>query len=107
MQSTYLTFTASYSTDSIAARSSKGPQSTVNIIGVLITGLIAGWLAGHLMSGKGFGIIADIVLGLVGAVIGNWLFRQLDIDVTGMTGLLAAATVGAVILVAAAHLVVG
>ncbi len=77
------------------------------MIGVLIIGLIAGWLAGKLMRGSGYGIIADLLLGLIGAVVGSWLFHQLGIVAVGGIGFLAMATVGALILVGAAHLVRG
>jgi uncharacterized membrane protein YeaQ/YmgE (transglycosylase-associated protein family) len=70
-------------------------------------GLIAGWLAGKLMRGRGFGIIADILLGLIGAIVGRWLFAQLGVAAYGHFAYLAMATVGAVILVAAAHLLRG
>ena len=71
----------------------------------VIIGLIAGWLTGKLMSGGGYGIFADIVLGLVGAVIGSWIFNSLGIVVNGSLGYLAMATVGAVVLVGIVHLV--
>jgi uncharacterized membrane protein YeaQ/YmgE (transglycosylase-associated protein family) len=77
------------------------------MIGVLLVGLIAGWLAGKLMHGRGFGVIADILLGLVGAVVGQWLFMRLGIPVYGGISFLAMATVGAVLLVGAAHLIRG
>jgi uncharacterized membrane protein YeaQ/YmgE (transglycosylase-associated protein family) len=74
------------------------------LIGWLIIGLLAGWLAGKLARGRGFGCIGDIVLGLIGSVIGGWIFTQLGI-VHSNTFLysLAAATVGAVILVSIAR----
>ena len=74
----------------------------------LILGLIAGWLAGKVMRGRGFGCIADVLLGLIGSVIGGWIFTKLGI-VHENTFLfsLAAATVGAVVLVAIAHLFFG
>ncbi len=75
--------------------------------GAIIIGLIAGWIAGKLMRGRGYGIIPDIALGLIGAVIGNWVFGQLGIETTGHLGFLAMATVGAVLLVGAAHLLGG
>ena len=75
------------------------------MIGVLIAGLIAGWLTGKLMRGRGYGIIADTLLGLVGAIIGEWLFARLGVPVYNTFSFLAMATVGAVILVGAAHLV--
>jgi uncharacterized membrane protein YeaQ/YmgE (transglycosylase-associated protein family) len=78
------------------------------LIGWLLIGLIAGWLAGKLSRGRGFGCIGDIVLGLIGSVIGGWIFTRLGIvhDNTFLFSL-AAATVGAVILVAIAHLFFG
>jgi len=78
------------------------------LVGWLVIGLLAGWLAGKLARGKGFGCIGDIVLGLIGSVIGGWIFTQLGI-VHANTFLfsLAAATVGAVILVSIAHLFFG
>ena len=51
------------------------------------------------MRGRGYGIIADIVLGLIGAIIGNWIFTRLGIETSGRLGFLAMATVGAVLLV--------
>lgn len=75
--------------------------------GAIIIGLIAGWIAGKLMRGRGYGIVADIALGLIGAVIGNWIFTRLGIVTGGSLGFLAMATVGAVLLVGAAHLLGG
>jgi uncharacterized membrane protein YeaQ/YmgE (transglycosylase-associated protein family) len=74
----------------------------------IVLGLIAGWLAGKIARGRGFGCIGDILLGLIGSVIGGWIFSQLGI-VHSNTFLfsLAAATVGAVILVSIAHLFFG
>lgn len=77
------------------------------MIGAIIIGLIAGWLAGKLMRGRGYGFFGDIVLGLVGAVIGGWLFGRLGMPVYGGLSMLAMATIGAIILVTLAHLVRG
>jgi uncharacterized membrane protein YeaQ/YmgE (transglycosylase-associated protein family) len=74
------------------------------MIGTLIIGLIAGWLAGILMRGSGYGIFVDILLGLIGAVIGRWIFSALGIVAFGTTGYLAMSTVGALALVGATHL---
>jgi uncharacterized membrane protein YeaQ/YmgE (transglycosylase-associated protein family) len=65
----------------------------------IIIGLIAGWLAGVVSRGRGFGCFADVILGLVGAVIGGWIFARLGIASIGFWGSIAAATVGAVLLV--------
>jgi uncharacterized membrane protein YeaQ/YmgE (transglycosylase-associated protein family) len=74
------------------------------LISWILIGLIAGWLAGKIARGAGFGCITDIILGLVGSVLGGWLFTRLGIFGGGFLYSLAAATVGAVILVAIAHL---
>ena len=73
----------------------------------IIIGLIAGWIAGTVSRGRGFGCLADVVLGLVGAVIGGWIFQKLNIAMFGVFGSLAAATVGAILLVAVARLFAG
>ncbi len=77
------------------------------LIGWLLIGLIAGWLAGKIARGRGFGCIADIVLGLVGSFLGGWVFVKLGIFGGGFWYSLAAATLGAVILVSIAHLFAG
>ena len=58
------------------------PQS---MIGWLLTGLIAGWLAGKVSRGRGFGCIANIFLGLIGAVLGGWIFSKLGIERFGLS----------------------
>src|SRR6516164_8103819 len=75
----------------------------------LFLGLVAGWLAGKLARGRGFGCIGDIILGLIGSVVGGWVFTKLGIVAPSNSFLfsLAAATLGAVILVAIAHLFSG
>ena len=80
------------------------PQS---VIAWVIIGLIAGWLAGKVSRGRGFGCIADIILGMVGAIIGGWIFLKLNIRGDGLIFSIAAATLGAVILVAIARIFSG
>jgi len=80
---------------------------TNSLIAWLIVGLIAGWIAGTVTRGRGFGCIVNIILGLVGAVIGGWIFTKLGIPTWGFWGSLAAAIVGAVVLVAIARLFAG
>lgn len=78
------------------------------LISWLILGLVAGWLAGKLARGRGFGCIGDVLLGLIGSVVGGWIFTQLGIVHTNtFLYSLAAATVGAVVLVSIAHLFFG
>jgi uncharacterized membrane protein YeaQ/YmgE (transglycosylase-associated protein family) len=73
----------------------------------IIIGLLAGWIAGLLTRGRGFGCIVNVLLGLIGAVIGGWIFLRLGVSTWGFVGSLAAATVGAVLLVAIARLFAG
>jgi uncharacterized membrane protein YeaQ/YmgE (transglycosylase-associated protein family) len=77
------------------------------VIGWLLVGLIAGWLAGKVSRGRGFGCIANILIGLVGAFLGGWIFTKLGIFGGGLLYSIAAATLGAVILVAIARLFAG
>jgi uncharacterized membrane protein YeaQ/YmgE (transglycosylase-associated protein family) len=78
-----------------------------SLVSWLLLGLIAGWLAGKLARGRGFGCFTDIVLGLVGSYVGGWIFMKLGILGGGFLYSLAAATLGAVILVSIAHLFSG
>ncbi len=77
------------------------------LIGWIVIGLIAGWLAGKIARGAGYGCITDIILGLVGSVLGGWLFMKLGIFGGGFLVSLAAATVGAIIIVSIVHLFAG
>lgn len=70
------------------------------IIAWLVVGLIAGWLAGMVMKGGGFGLAGDMIVGLVGAVIGGLLFGQLTTGTPHLLGTIVVAFVGACILIA-------
>ncbi|HWW06748.1 GlsB/YeaQ/YmgE family stress response membrane protein [Collimonas sp.] len=71
----------------------------MGFIAWLIVGAIAGWLAGVLVKGGGFGVLVDIIVGIVGAFIGGWLAGVLGIHVGGgWIASIVTATVGAVIL---------
>ena len=65
----------------------------------VIVGLIAGWAAGKIMRGGGYGPAMDIVLGIVGAVVGVWLLGALGIYAGGLIGTIIVAIVGAVFLI--------
>jgi uncharacterized membrane protein YeaQ/YmgE (transglycosylase-associated protein family) len=76
------------------------------ILILLLVGLVAGWLAGQIVRGRGFGLVGDLVVGVVGAFIGSWLFGALGIFIgMGLLGAIISATIGAVILVAIIRLV--
>jgi uncharacterized membrane protein YeaQ/YmgE (transglycosylase-associated protein family) len=75
------------------------PEATpLNIVWFLLIGLAAGWLAGQLVKGRGFGLVENLVIGVIGALIGGFVFGQLGVNASGLLGSLIAATVGAVIL---------
>ncbi len=67
----------------------------------ILIGAIAGWLAGTIMKGKGYGILMNIVLGIIGALVGGWMFDVLGIYTgAGLIGSLITATVGAIVVIA-------
>jgi uncharacterized membrane protein YeaQ/YmgE (transglycosylase-associated protein family) len=69
------------------------------IVAFLIIGGIAGWVAGLLLKGRGLGIIGNIIIGVIGAVLGGWIFRALDVSLgNDLLGVLATATIGSVVL---------
>lgn len=71
----------------------------MNILWFLIVGLIAGWLAGLLVKGGGFGLVGDLVVGVIGAFLGGFLFSSLGISAGGgLIGSIIVATIGAVVL---------
>lgn len=70
----------------------------MNILSFLIIGIIAGWIAGLLMRGHGFGLLANLVIGVVGAVLGGLLFDLLGIQTYGFIGNLTMSVVGAILL---------
>ena len=75
---------------------------------ILLAGLIAGWLAGKIVAGGGFGLIGDIAVGIVGALIGTWLLPHLGIHIgSGFVSTIVVATIGAVVLLLIIGLVSG
>lgn len=80
----------------------------MSLLAFLIVGLIAGWLAGMIMRGGGLGVIGDIVVGAIGAVIGGYLFSALGIySGDSWIGWIITALVGAVILLFLVNLIFG
>jgi uncharacterized membrane protein YeaQ/YmgE (transglycosylase-associated protein family) len=80
------------------------------IIAWIIIGVIAGWLTGKIMKGSGFGFFMDMIVGLIGALIGGFLASHLGIGGVGQHGLIISiliAVVGAVILTAILRLISG
>jgi uncharacterized membrane protein YeaQ/YmgE (transglycosylase-associated protein family) len=75
------------------------PISAESLAIILLVGLVAGWLAGQILQGSGFGLVGDIVIGVVGAFVGSWLLPQLGIHFgAGLVAAIINATIGALIL---------
>ena len=70
----------------------------MNIILYLLIGAVAGWLAGRIMRGGGFGLLWNIIIGIVGGFIGGWLMSLLNIQKAGLLWELIVAVIGAVVL---------
>lgn len=64
----------------------------------LVVGAIAGWLAGTVVKGHGFGLAGNIVVGIVGAFLAGWLLPGLGLGLTGIVGAIIYAAIGAIIL---------
>ena len=78
----------------------------MNFLWFLIVGLVAGWLAGMLVKGGGFGLIGDLVVGVIGAFLGGWLFSTVGASAGGgLLGSIIVATIGAVVLLFIVRLV--
>ena len=70
----------------------------MDLIIFLVIGALVGWLAGVIMKGGGFGVIGNIIVGILGAMLGGWLLPRLDITIGGEFGGFITALIGAVIL---------
>jgi uncharacterized membrane protein YeaQ/YmgE (transglycosylase-associated protein family) len=72
----------------------------------IVVGAVAGWLAGVLVKGGGFGLLGDIVVGIIGAFIAGWLLPRLGVFLgAGIVGAIIDATIGAVILLLVLRLI--
>jgi len=82
--------------------------SNQSLLVIIVVGIVAGWLAGRVMEGGGFGLVGDLVVGLIGAFIGDWLLPQLGVHFgTGIIPLIINAFIGAAVLLLILRLVGG
>jgi uncharacterized membrane protein YeaQ/YmgE (transglycosylase-associated protein family) len=82
--------------------------SNESLIVIIIVGIVAGWLAGQIVRGGGFGLIGDLIVGIIGAFIGDWLLPRLNIQLgVGTVSLIINATLGAIILLIIIRLLAG
>jgi uncharacterized membrane protein YeaQ/YmgE (transglycosylase-associated protein family) len=81
-------------------------EENMFLVYIIVIGLIARWAAGKLMKGSGYGVAMDIVLGILGAIIGGWVLRLLGIYTSGgIVSSILVAILGAVILVFLARMI--
>ncbi len=82
--------------------------SNQSLLVILFVGLVAGWLAGKIVRGTGFGIIGDIIVGILGALIASLLFPRLGIHLgTGLVSEIVYSAIGAIILLIVVRLLRG
>jgi uncharacterized membrane protein YeaQ/YmgE (transglycosylase-associated protein family) len=82
--------------------------SNEGILVILFVGLVAGWLAGKVVRGTGFGLIGDLIVGIAGALIASWLFPRLGIHLgSGIISEIIYSAIGAVILLLIVRLLRG
>jgi len=72
----------------------------IDFVWFLLIGLAAGWLANQIMKGGGSGLTTDLIMGVIGSILGGLLFGLLGLAATGLVGSLVTATVGAIVLIA-------
>ena len=83
-------------------------MSNESLLLILLVGLAAGWLAGQIIRGAGFGLIGDLIVGILGAFVGHWLLPRLGIMLgTGLLAAIVDATIGALVLLLLLRLVAG
>lgn len=78
----------------------------MGILIMIIVGGVAGWLAGQIMKGGGYGLVTNVVLGILGGIVGGWLFKFLGISIMGgIVGSIFTSALGAIVILAIAGLV--
>jgi uncharacterized membrane protein YeaQ/YmgE (transglycosylase-associated protein family) len=80
--------------------------SNESLLVIIFVGIVAGWLAGLIIQGTGFGLIGDLIIGIVGAFIGDWMLPRLGIHLGfGLISAIINATIGAIVLLLIIRLV--
>jgi uncharacterized membrane protein YeaQ/YmgE (transglycosylase-associated protein family) len=83
-------------------------MSNESLLVIVLVGIVAGWLAGKIVDGGGFGLVGDLIVGVLGAFIGDWMLPRLNIHLgVGTLGLIINATLGAVVLLVIIRVVAG
>ncbi len=77
----------------------------MSIVIFLLIGAVSGWLAGIMLKGGGLGILGNIIVGIIGSMIGGFLFDFLEISTNGLIGSVVTATIGAIVLLFGVRLI--
>jgi uncharacterized membrane protein YeaQ/YmgE (transglycosylase-associated protein family) len=75
----------------------------MDLVYALLIGLVAGWLAGKIRGGEGYGVLGNMIIGVVGSVIGHFLVGVLGFDAKSLLARIITATIGALVLLAVAN----
>ena len=75
-------------------------MGTTSFLTFILIGIAAGWLAGRIMKSGSSSLVTDLIVGVIGAILGGFLFSLLGLSANGMVGSLVTATVGASVLIA-------
>ena len=82
--------------------------SNESLLVIILVGLVAGWLAGMVVRGSGFGLIGDVVVGWLGAFVGHWLLPRLHVYLgTGIVAMIMNALIGAIVLLVVVRVLAG
>jgi uncharacterized membrane protein YeaQ/YmgE (transglycosylase-associated protein family) len=82
--------------------------SNESLLVILVVGVLAGWLAGQVVRGAGFGLIGDLAVGIIGAFIGDWLLPRLGVHLgVGIVSAIVSAAIGAIVLLLILRLLAG
>jgi uncharacterized membrane protein YeaQ/YmgE (transglycosylase-associated protein family) len=83
-------------------------MSTESILVIIVVGIVAGWLAGKIVRGTGFGLLGDLLVGIAGAFVAGWLFPRLGVHLgTGIIEEIIFSALGAIILLLVVRLIRG
>ena len=69
----------------------------IDLLGFIVIGIISGWLAGKLTKGKGFGLTVNLIIGIIGSLLGGFLFKILGFSSDGIIASIIVSTVGAIL----------
>ena len=83
-------------------------MSGESLLVIVFVGIVAGWLAGQIVRGGGFGLIGDLIVGVLGAFVASWLFPSLGLHLgTGIVSEIIYAAIGAIVLLLVVRLISG